>query len=181
MCPLSHFLEVEVTALLSLVQIERRIRPLVEAEGVEWVGLKLDRGSDTRLCLFVDTENGITLDQCEKISRLIEPCLDEMYPDDQERYYFEVSSPGLERPLFERSHFEKFVGRIASVRFVEPVAGYRKFEGVIVAIDQDLIRLEHQSESDITCEFSFDQVKEAHLVYLQQKGQKKTFKKGGGR
>lgn len=112
-----------------------RLKSLVESEveraGVELVDVEL-AGSKGRplIRVYVDTDTGITLDRCAQVSRTLEPVLEgaRLVP---ERYVLEVSSPGINRPLTRRRHFERFVGREIEVRVREPRDGRQRFVGVL--------------------------------------------------
>jgi ribosome maturation factor RimP len=92
------------------------IEPIVEQAGGELVDLEV-AGSHGRPVVraYVDTEGGITLDECARLSRLLESEL-ERSGAVPERYVLEVSSPGIERPLTRRAHYERFVGHEVEVR-----------------------------------------------------------------
>ena len=98
------------------------LEPIVEQAGAELVDLEV-AGSHGRPVVraYVDTKQGITLDECARLSRLLEAEL-ERTGAVPERYVLEVSSPGIERPLTRRSHFKRFVGQDVDVR-LHAVAG----------------------------------------------------------
>jgi len=82
------------------------------------------------LRLYVDCERGITLDDCQAVTHLIGPLLDEedMVPGP---YTLEVSSPGLDRPLRKAADFERFAGEAIRIKAQTPVEGQRNFRGVL--------------------------------------------------
>ena len=86
------------------------LRPAVEETGLELLGIEfVSAGKHSTLRVYIDHENGITVDNCADVSRQISAILDVEDPISTE-YNLEVSSPGLDRPLFEKSHFEAVVG-----------------------------------------------------------------------
>jgi ribosome maturation factor RimP len=100
--------------------IEARLaeaEPEVEVLLAEIVGGRLVR-------LFIDHPDGVTLDLCERVTRLL--------PEVRERYALEVSSPGRERPLTRPAHFQRFLGRRARVRTREAHEGHKSFTGELV-------------------------------------------------
>lgn len=111
------------------------IEPIVEGTGAELVDLQVT-GSRGRpiLRLFVDREGGVTLDACAALSRQVEAAL-EVAAAVPERYVLEVSSPGLERPLTKRAHFERFIGREISVRTARKLDGRRRFVGELERVE----------------------------------------------
>jgi len=134
------------TALFFIVQQEMQDRlftllePVVAGLGYELLHLELEgRGRNALLRLYIDhrTNAGIaadveevTLGDCEVVSREVSAFLDVADPL-PEAYRLEVSSPGLDRPLAKREHFERFRGREARVVLEAPMDGRRKFKGLI--------------------------------------------------
>jgi ribosome maturation factor RimP len=111
------------------------LEPIVEQAGAELVDLEV-AGSHGRPVVraYVDTEQGITLDECARLSRLLEAEL-ERTGAVPERYVLEVSSPGIERPLTRRSHFERFVGHEIDVRLYTKREGRKKYVGTLEAVE----------------------------------------------
>lgn len=111
------------------------LEPIVEQAGAELVDLEV-AGSHGRPVVraYVDTEQGITLDECARLSRLLEAEL-ERAGAVPERYVLEVSSPGIERPLIRRSHFERFVGHEIDVRLYTKREGRKKYVGTLEAVE----------------------------------------------
>jgi ribosome maturation factor RimP len=111
------------------------VEPIVEQAGAELVDLEV-AGSYGRPVVraYVDTEEGITLDECARLSRLLEAEL-ERSGAVPERYVLEVSSPGIERPLTRRAHFERFVGNVVDVRLYAKRDGRKKFMGTLEVVE----------------------------------------------
>ena len=107
------------------------IEPVVERAGAELVDLEVV-GSVGRPIVraYVDTEGGITLDECARLSRRLEETLEAagIVP---ERYVLEVSSPGVERPLTKRSHYERHRGEEIAVRLFQKREGRKRFVGTL--------------------------------------------------
>lgn len=120
--------------MLDVDRLTALIEPALEAAGAELVDLQV-AGSHGRPIVraFVDTESGVTLDECARLSRELERALEEagIVP---ERYVLEVSSPGIERPLTRRRHYQRFVGREVDVRLYRKQDGRKKFVGVLEGI-----------------------------------------------
>jgi ribosome maturation factor RimP len=123
------------------VKIEKLIAPTIEALGFELVGCELvasGKGSST-LRVYADGPDGINIDQCAEISRQIGVILDVENPI-HGNYSLEVSSPGLERPLFKLEHYRRFIGKTAKVRLRMPQNDRRNFKGEITKVnDTDVI------------------------------------------
>lgn len=111
------------------------LEPIVERAGAELVDLEV-AGSHGRPVVraYVDTVEGITLDECARISRLLESEL-ERTGAVPERYVLEVSSPGIDRPLTRRAHFERFVGHEIEVRLYAKREGRKKWVGTLEAVE----------------------------------------------
>ncbi|MGD8782892.1 MAG: ribosome maturation factor RimP [Thioalkalispiraceae bacterium] len=143
-------------------RLQRLLEPTVTALGYELLGVEyLSQGKHSRLRLFIDSPDGIGLEDCSKVSHQVSGVLDVEDPI-KGQYALEVSSPGLDRPLFTAAQYEKFIGQKVKLRSKLPVDGQRKFTGVINAVEQDdiYIGMENGEELKITC----DEIEQAHLV-----------------
>ena len=101
-------------------------------------------GADYFLRFTIDHENGITLDDCEKVHRAIEPLIDELDPI-EDAYHLEVSSPGIERNIRFDWHYEVLVGEKAELRLFAPIPEYpgkKSFVGIIKAYEDSKITLD---------------------------------------
>jgi ribosome maturation factor RimP len=120
--------------------VERLVRPVVEAAGLELWDVSLGKEAGRMvLRAFVDRDGGIDLDTISSISERISRRLDlEGFSPDRP-YSLEVSSPGLERALREPRHFERSVGQTVKVKTAAPVGGRRTHEGALVSADSEAI------------------------------------------
>ncbi|HYO47596.1 MAG TPA: ribosome maturation factor RimP [Gemmatimonadota bacterium] len=111
------------------------VESIVEQAGAELVELQV-AGSHGRPVVraYVDTVEGITLDECARLSRLLEAEL-ELSGAVPERYVLEVSSPGIDRPLTRRAHFERFVGHELDVRLYAKRDGRKKYVGTLEEVE----------------------------------------------
>jgi ribosome maturation factor RimP len=135
----------------------------VEPLGYELLGVEyLAQGHHSLLRIYIDSPDGITLDDCERASRQVSAVLD---VDDPIRgqYTLEMSSPGLDRPLFTAKHFTQFIGHEVKLRLHSPLEGRRKFKAVITSVEGDLIHLT-SSETDEEWQVSLDNIDKANLV-----------------
>ena len=138
------------------------LEPLVEALGYELVLLEYNAHKGSALVrLFVDATAGVTLGDCEKVSREVEGRLDVEDPIPQ-NYRLEVSSPGLDRPLVKPAHFERFKGSVAKLQLVAPKAGRRKFQGVLRGLKDGRVALETPDAGMV--ELKLDEIERARLV-----------------
>jgi len=126
-----------VQAMRTKATLEALIEPVVSALDYELVGIEhLSQGKRSLLRLYIDSEQGITLDDCERVSHQVSGLLDVEEPLRGE-YTLEVSSPGLDRPLFKPEHYARFVGHKVRVRLHAPVEGRRKYVGVIEGLEDE--------------------------------------------
>lgn len=93
------------------------------------------------LTLYIDSPNGITLDDCEKVSRAVDPILDEHDPIDQ-AYFLSVSSVGLDRPLKTDRDFERNIGSDIDIKLYAPVDGKKTMTAKLIAYDRENITVE---------------------------------------
>ena len=116
--------------------------PAVEALGFELVGIEFVRaGKHSILRVFIDHENGITVDDCADVSNQASAILDVEDPISTE-YNLEVSSPGLDRPLFKEKHFAQAVGEIVQIRLTMPMDNRRNFKGPLLACENGTVSIE---------------------------------------
>ena len=137
------------------------LRPAVEEAGKELLGIEyISAGNNSVLRLFIDHENGIDVDDCAEVSRQVGAVLDVEDPISSE-YNLEVSSPGVDRPLFNLEHFQSVIGETVNVKLSIPLNGRRKFKGPLVAIENDNLIVEVDS---IDYELAIKNVDKANLV-----------------
>lgn len=117
------------------------IAPSVEAMGYELWGCELSKpGKESLLRVYIEREQGVTVDDCAKLSRQIAAVLDVEDPISG-AYRLEVSSPGLDRPLYKIAHYKRYIGKKAHVRLRLPREGRRNFTGVIESVEDQSITL----------------------------------------
>ncbi len=115
------------------------LRPAVEETGKSLLGIEfVSAGNNSVLRLFIDHESGVDVDDCAEVSRQVSAILDVEDPISSE-YNLEVSSPGLDRPLFELEHFQAVLGETINLKLSVPLNGRRKFKGQLVNIDNDTL------------------------------------------
>ena len=116
-------------------QLEQKLTEMlnapVEAIGFELVGIEFIRaGKHSTLRVYIDSENGIDVDDCADVSRQVSAVLDVEDPISTE-YNLEVSSPGMDRPLFKASHYANVIGETVNLKLNLPQDGRRNFKGVL--------------------------------------------------
>jgi ribosome maturation factor RimP len=146
---------------LSSDRLTTLLQPLVEELGYEFVGLEHSSNpKNSVLVVYIDQPSGIAVEDCERASREIAALLDVEDPISG-HYSLEVSSPGLDRPLFTLAHFERFSGETARLSLYAPVEGRRKFKGTILGVDGDRVRFEQDGE---VLEIDMSNIAKARLV-----------------
>lgn len=117
-------------------------QPVVEGLGCTlWDVEYVREGGDWFLRLYIDKEDGVGIDDCEAVSRALDPILDQEDPIPG-RYHFEVSSAGLERPLRRPEHLAWSLGKMVSVRLYRPRDGVKEFVGTLRGYEDGRITLE---------------------------------------
>ena len=118
-----------------LNQLQVLLLPVIEALGYCLWGVELlAQGKHSVLRVYIDNDPGITVDDCEKVSRQISALLDVEDPI-SEAYTLMVSSPGLDRPLFTAEQFAAYVGSLIQVRLRVPFEGRRNYQGLLSGLE----------------------------------------------
>ncbi len=123
-------------------QLQTLLRPTVEALGFELWGLEyLSQGRHSTLRLYIESEDGVQVDDCARVSEQVSALLDVEEPISSE-YTLEVSSPGIDRRLFTLEQCAAYSGEPIEVKLRRPFEGRRKFSGILRGVeDQDLVVL----------------------------------------
>ena len=122
-------------------------QPVVESFGCTlWDVEYVREGSDYFLRLYIDKEGGVDITDCEKISRAVDPILDEKDPI-QESYHFEVCSAGLERSLKRPADFERFMGSPIMIKLYRPRNGLKEIPGILRGYEDGRITAECGKET----------------------------------
>ena len=117
-------------------------RPIVEEEGCSlWDVEYVREAGDWYLRIYIDKTGGVDIEDCERISRRLDPVLDEADPI-PDSYVFEVGSAGIERELKRPGDFESFLGSEVEVRLYQPVNGQKAYVGTLVGYDNGTTTIE---------------------------------------
>ena len=126
--------------------------PVAQQCGVGiWDVRYVKEGAEWYLRIFIDKEDGITIEDCEAVSRALDEPLEKNDPI-KDAYILEVSSPGIERELVRPEHFDRFIGADIMVHLIRPmeVLG-RDFKGVLESHDKDTVTItDHSGENQVT-------------------------------
>ncbi|WKJ91870.1 ribosome maturation factor RimP [Methylomonas montana] len=145
------------------------IEPIVEGLGYECVGIEYNpHPTHGMLRIYIDSENGILLEDCSKVSHQLSGALDVEDPI-QGEYQLEVSSPGADRPFFKLSQFQRFIGSTVLVSLFKPIDKRRKITGQIKAVEGETVVLQ---DGEQLLRVPFQAMSKARLVpeYLLNKG-----------
>lgn len=117
--------------------IEELVSPIVDDKGFEIVDIEyVKEAGEYYLRIFLDKEGGISLNDCESVSRELSEILDIKDPI-KDNYFLEVSSPGLDRPLKKDKDFLRYKGRDIEIKLYKPLNGSKQFEGQLVGLNED--------------------------------------------
>ncbi len=132
--------------------VTKLVEPIVQEFGLRlWDVRYVKEGAMWYLRIYIDSDEGITIDDCEKVSRAIDEPLDRLDPIDGE-YCLEVCSPGVERELIRDEHFAEFIGADVMIKMIRPIEGIGKeFNGKLKAYDKGEVTIEdHSAENEVT-------------------------------
>lgn len=126
---------------------EELLQPIIEAHGFELVDVEYVKEAGTwYLRAYIDKPGGITVDDCEVVSRAFSDILDEKdYIEDT--YIFEVSSPGLGRPLKKEKDFARSIGEEVEIRTYRAIDKQKEFIGILTEYDKDTVTIEYEDET----------------------------------
>jgi len=150
------------------IALQERITAIAERaaarEGLEvWNVDVLGAGRSRLIRIYIDKPDGVTLDDCELISKQVGTVLDveDVVPDN--RYHLEVSSPGVERRLFKPEQFARFAGQKARIALREPFENQRRWEGILAGVEEGMIVLE--TANGASMRLRMDQIEKANLKF----------------
>jgi ribosome maturation factor RimP len=140
--------------------IEKLILPSIESLGYELWAVEYLQGKTKTLRIYIDKEDGITLDDCSVVSQQVGAVLDIEEPISGE-YNLEISSPGLERELFKFEHYDRLIGNTIKIKLMQAVDNKRLITGKISKVEGNIITI---ATSEIDLEIDFNLINKAHLV-----------------
>ena len=142
-------------------RLQRLLEPAIEVFGFELLGVQLlAQGHHSKLRVYIDSEEGISVDDCARVSHQVSGVLDVEDPIPG-RYTLEVSSPGMDRPLFKAAHYERHKGYRISVKLHAPMEGRRNFKGELLGMRSSNVWL---MEDDVEWLIPLDLIGTARLI-----------------
>lgn len=149
--------------MANVPQVQELIEPAVTALGYELWGVQLlSQGRHSTLRIFIDKPEGINIDDCAAVSHQVSGILDVEDPI-KSQYTLEVSSPGIDRPLFKLDQYQRYIGEDIALRLRTPVSGRRKFSGLLKAVEAGniIVRIEDEDEEYV---LPFESIDKANIV-----------------
>ena len=137
------------------------LEPVVTTLGYEMLGIEYFRQKDgSMLRLYIDSDVGITIDDCTRVNHQVIGVLD-VHDPIKEKYFLEISSPGLDRPLFTLEQFQRFIGEKVKMKLREKIEERRKIKGVIKAVEESAVLI---SDDGVDYLIPAEAIDSAHLV-----------------
>ena len=128
---------------------EEKVVPIIEELGYEVIEVEYAKKSDgMNLSFFIDKEEGIVIDDCEKVSRAIDDLLEELDPTEGVAYILNVSSPGIDRPIKTNRDFERNLQKEISITLFSKLDGKKKFEGTLVGYTDEDVTIKKNGQSN---------------------------------
>ncbi|MCK4306141.1 MAG: ribosome maturation factor RimP [Candidatus Eisenbacteria sp.] len=152
--------------MMTREELAALVGPMLEERGMELVEVQSIPGRKRKLRVFVDSAGGVNVGNCAEISREIARKLDALPAFGN--FVLEVSSPGMNRPIWSLEHFRRFLGERLYFETKEPRNGQIRFNGWIESVEGDVIRL--RVENGGVLELSVDAIRGAHLDIDPWKG-----------
>ena len=146
---------------------EQLVTPILEEMELELVDVEFKKeGKNWFLRVFIDSENGVDIEDCGTVSERLSEKLDKEDPISQ-AYFLEVSSPGAERPLKKQKDLEKAVGKNVHVTTYEPINDAKSFEGKLIAFDGNDLTIETKQKTKIVAVIiPYEKVASARLAVV---------------
>lgn len=161
-------------AVTRIEELEKLLTPAAQEQGCELWGVEfLQQGRKPLLRLFIDSADGVTVEHCERVSRLASALLDveDLVPG---AYTLEVSSPGMDRPLFHLAQYHQFIGQPAAIRLKMPYQGRRNFKGWLMAVEDNEVVLRVDDKEYL---LPIESIDKANLIPVFDKETVKTDQK----
>lgn len=141
--------------------LRQLVEPAVTALGFELVGVEYaGQGQGATLRVYIDSDDGISADDCQRVSHQISGVLEVEDPI-KGHYILEVSSPGLDRPLFTVQQFMRFIGHRIKLRLNAPLNGQRNFAGILLNVSAEEVLI---ATDDAEISLAVDNIDKARLV-----------------
>ncbi|MDU2122117.1 MAG: ribosome maturation factor RimP [Clostridium celatum] len=142
-----------------VTQIYEMVKPISDELNYEIYHIEyVKENGEYYLRIYIEKEGGITLSDCEALSRRVSDLMDEKDPI-PEAYFLEVSSPGLNRTLFTEAHYKRFVGREVMVKLTKAIDGNKSIKGILKEVNEENIIV----EADTLISIPKEKIKSANI------------------
>ncbi|WP_066068650.1 ribosome maturation factor RimP [Neobacillus soli] len=147
--------------------VEALAEPIFQELGLELVEIQyVKEGKNWFLRVYIDSDNGVDIEDCGIVSERLSEKLDEIDPIPH-NYFLEVSSPGAERPLKKDKDFEKAIGKNVFIKTYEPLDGEKGFEGKLLEFDGQTLKIEVKIKTRRkVIEIPYEKVANARLAVI---------------
>ena len=140
-------------------QIYEMVKPIADELNYQIYHIEyVKENGEYYLRIYIEKEGGITLSDCEALSRRVSDVMDEKDPI-ADPYFLEVSSPGLNRTIFTEEHYKRFIGREVMVRFTKAIDGKKNAKGILKEVNEDNIIV----EADTLISIPNEKIKSANI------------------
>ena len=144
-----------------LEQLQALLVPVVEGLGYQCWGIEfISQGRHSLLRIYIDKENGVLVEDCEIVSRQVSGILDVEDPISAE-YTLEVSSPGMDRPLFTIEQFALHAGEQVKIKLRSPFDGRRNFQGLLRGVEEQDVVVQVEDHEYL---LPIDQIDKANII-----------------
>ena len=143
------------------MELTALVEPVVAGLGLELWGVDMIvQGRTKTLCVYIERESGVGVEDCEAVSRQLSSLFDVEDPIAGE-YTLEVSSPGLDRPLFKAEHYARFIGETVKIKLRQAFDGRRNYRGLLRAVENDEVFVEVDGDEYI---LPIETIEKANIV-----------------
>lgn len=144
-------------------KISEFVEPSIEAMGLTLWGVEVTSANRPAVIIYIDSEEGVSIDQCAAVSRDVGLML-EVEEIIDSAYVLEVSSPGLERKFFKPEQFSGYIGKKVDVALVFSIEGRKNFKGILEETDAEGLSLKIEDQED-PVSIEWDRIKKAKLIH----------------
>jgi ribosome maturation factor RimP len=128
-------------------KVEALVKPITDEHNFECVDVEyVKEGGNWTLRVFVDKEGGVTIEDCELVSRSLDIKLDEADPI-PDAYMLEVSSPGIDRPLKKETDYERSIGKSVEIKLYKAVEGTKEYVGILDSFNKESVTITSDDQS----------------------------------
>ncbi len=142
------------------MEIEKEIKEIINSLGVNYYDSEVVNENNSKIFrIYITSKEGVTLDKCAEVSEVISPLLD-LNPPIKDKYFLEVSSPGIERKLKTLNHFNSSIGELVKITLYST----EKIEGEILEVKENIIKIREEDGEII--EVNFDDISKAKTYFV---------------